>query len=706
MATSVLNAAVGIGDNNTNPVVPFAGTGGRVWLQFVTEEGGAFGTAFPSTAAVAGDTNTTFNLLASVSDPATTMSSALYYCLDADIGINPSTLNGSLTYNADGNTPNSSTTVVVSIVLDGASQTSPFTNVEDDGWSVDSTNSTENCPFTLDELVDAVGVGFVSCSKTGTTWTLTDNGYAASGSGQWAAGTNTSANCATKVISSQALNQLTTFTSGLAGDKVSTIGVMVTSTPPVDVTPDPFTFVDRTEQDTTSVVTSNTIVVAGTEAASAISVTGSGEFSINGGAYTTTPTTVDSGDRVTLRVTTSANGGADTSTTLTIDSVSDEWNVVTSLTGLLTNTIDNYTAQTGLLTFVHALGNSSGAAYKEDTAQVAVIRNGAAVLYLYELGAYGTITKTITLSFAGLSDCEGICDMGNGEFAISAEDAGRYSIHIFDWPVGTTATAKQNLTIFAPGTDNNSGLEDLCYDRVNEVFYAVGEGEQSLTDRRFFRVVRPSNTTTDYTYVTDAEMQSPNVTQPFVAETAFASLGATGALWDLAGMDFDHTSGNVVIASHTGGEIAQVDVTDGSIIGTVAVPLLTQMEGVAILPANELMAMGEAYEYQIFETIPIPSFSYSGDLNTTEIKVAYFKDGLSVTEGALPELEANFYKQELSVSTGTLPELKAAYFKSISGVSTGSLPELELAYYHSEAGVTSTVLQDAALAFYKIKAGV
>lgn len=595
MAVTVLADASGVGDNNTNPLAPpTSGTGERYWLICVKTEGSGFGASVPSDITVSGTTPTTLGLITSINGA--TMDAALYGCLDADIGTNPSTANGSLTYNADGTTPGSTNVVVMGIVLDGVDQATPYTNVEDDGWSRDSTNSTQNCPFTLDEIIDGLGVAFVACSKTSTAWTLTDNGYAANGLGQWVQGTNTSGNCATKSITATALNQTTTFTSGSAGNKTSTMAIMLLSTPPVDTTPDQFSFTDLADQSTSTIVESNIITITGIAAPADISVVG-GEFRINGGSYTSTPTTVSLNDTVQLRVTTSVNGGADTPVTLTVDVVSDEWNVVTGIIGLLDGLVEDYSAPAGVQNFVHALGNTSSACYKEDTAQVAVIRNGARVLYLYELGNYSTITKTIDLTFDGLSDCEGICDMGNGEFAICAEDAGRYSVHIFDWPAGTTAASKQNLQIAASGADNNSGAEDLCFDRANKVFYVVGEGEQASTDRKFYRFVRPTNTTTDYIY-TDPEL---TVTEPFNAETAFNSLGATGADWDLAGMDFDHTTGNAVIASHTGAELAQINVATGAIISTLSVTALGQMEGIAILPNGSMLAVGEPYQYQEFE---------------------------------------------------------------------------------------------------------
>ena len=222
MAVTVLDTAQGIGDNNNNPIAPSAGTD-RYWLIAVQKEGAWVN--IPSSIEVDGTTQSTLSLIAS--NQSATMKVALYGVNDAGRGTGVSTGNTTITYNADGDTPASAACVVSAIVLQGVNQTTPFTNTNNVGFSTDSSDSTEDCPFTLDEIVDALGIGFVSCSKTGTTWGLTDNSYAKNGSGQWVQGSNTSGNCAVKAISSQSLGQLTTLTSGLTGDKTGTIGIML-----------------------------------------------------------------------------------------------------------------------------------------------------------------------------------------------------------------------------------------------------------------------------------------------------------------------------------------------------------------------------------------------------------------------------------------------------------------------------------------------
>ena len=99
-----------------------------------------------------------------------------------------------------------------------------------------------------------------------------------------------------------------------------------------DTTPNAFSFTDTTGLTTSFTTVSNTITVSGIEASAAISITTTDgmEYSINGGAYTSASGTVDNGDTVQLRVTTSASWTTEVSGTLDIGGVTDTWSVTTS----------------------------------------------------------------------------------------------------------------------------------------------------------------------------------------------------------------------------------------------------------------------------------------------------------------------------------------------------------------------------------------
>jgi hypothetical protein len=96
-----------------------------------------------------------------------------------------------------------------------------------------------------------------------------------------------------------------------------------------DTTPDAFAFTDQTEVTPSSVCTSHPITVSGIDAPAAISVSG-GDYSINGGAFTSAPGSVSNADQVRARVTASASWSTGVTATVTIDTVSDGFTATTS----------------------------------------------------------------------------------------------------------------------------------------------------------------------------------------------------------------------------------------------------------------------------------------------------------------------------------------------------------------------------------------
>lgn len=99
-----------------------------------------------------------------------------------------------------------------------------------------------------------------------------------------------------------------------------------------------FSFMPLTGVPLTTVEVSNIIGVSGNDYPVAISITGSTGlgYSINGGAFTSSPGTVNSGDNVQVRVTSSGSLNTLTSCTLTIDSQSSTFDVTTRVAGNFT----------------------------------------------------------------------------------------------------------------------------------------------------------------------------------------------------------------------------------------------------------------------------------------------------------------------------------------------------------------------------------
>lgn len=93
--------------------------------------------------------------------------------------------------------------------------------------------------------------------------------------------------------------------------------------------PTTFTFTDQTGVPLSSVITSNTITIAGAETALAVSITG-GTYSKNGGGYGSGATTASNGDTFTVRHTSAAGVSSIINTTLTVGGYTDTFSSTTA----------------------------------------------------------------------------------------------------------------------------------------------------------------------------------------------------------------------------------------------------------------------------------------------------------------------------------------------------------------------------------------
>ncbi|MSO46084.1 MAG: hypothetical protein EXQ59_04880 [Acidobacteria bacterium] len=135
--------------------------------------------------------------------------------------------------------------------------------------------------------------------------------------GSFAAGNSTVNNGQTLQVRLTSSNSLaTTATATLTVGGVSKI--FSATTGGADTTPDAFSFTSQTNMLPNTLVTSNTMTVSGINSAANISVSG-GEYRIgNGNTWTSAAGTVDNGDSVRVRHTSSSSGSTTVTTTLTI----------------------------------------------------------------------------------------------------------------------------------------------------------------------------------------------------------------------------------------------------------------------------------------------------------------------------------------------------------------------------------------------------
>jgi uncharacterized delta-60 repeat protein len=110
------------------------------------------------------------------------------------------------------------------------------------------------------------------------------------------------------------------------GGVSGTFSVTTQSAPPG--MPDKFTFVDRIGVALNTVITSDPIIVSGINIPASIAISG-GEYSVNGGAFTSAAGTVTNGASVLVRLTSSGSYATPTIATLTIGGVSDIFSVTT-----------------------------------------------------------------------------------------------------------------------------------------------------------------------------------------------------------------------------------------------------------------------------------------------------------------------------------------------------------------------------------------
>lgn len=106
-----------------------------------------------------------------------------------------------------------------------------------------------------------------------------------------------------------------------------------------DTIPDAFTFTDQTDVAVSSTITSAAITVAGIDSAATITVTG-GEYDINAsGTFVSSSGTVDNGDTVRARHTSSASYLTAVNTVVTIGGVSDTFTSTTVAASLGESTL-------------------------------------------------------------------------------------------------------------------------------------------------------------------------------------------------------------------------------------------------------------------------------------------------------------------------------------------------------------------------------
>lgn len=319
------------------------------------------------------------------------------------------------------------------------------------------------------------------------------------------------------------------------------------------------------------------------------------------------PTTTSSADSTSanpgstsIDATDSSNDGTDGTDGTDDADDTDDTGAETGQTsgGLSEVDLADYQAATDVVPIPAPNDDASGIAWNHDTDRVWVVENGAGRFHEYPADDLSASIRTISLVGINGNDTEGLTYLGGGEVAVAFE--GGYGVYIADVPDGdanVSVPVKQTLTLAPPPPVGNNGLEGIAYDPGADVFYAVGEGQDNAAPRRFFRFARPLVQDEDF------DWQDPELTveEPFDADDA---LPESGASLDLAGIVFDPRDGNVLIISHTGSRVLQLDPAgDGTVLGELQLTP-NQWEGIALVGAQgDLVMIAESNEMQRFSLV-------------------------------------------------------------------------------------------------------
>ena len=212
-----------------------------------------------------------------------------------------------------------------------------------------SVNSTVTCSVTLVANPGTLSFGMQTVGAPSAAQTITvtgTNGALISNIATTGNFTQTN-NCSAALTAGTTCSIDVTFTPGSEGSLNGTLVITSSASPsPTIVTlsgtgtnavPNAFSFVPLNNVDPSSTQVSNAITVTGTNVPTTISVSSGAEYSINGGAYTSTPGIVAPGARVTVQVTSSSSYDTPVSVVLTIGGVNATFTVTTGAQTQLQN---------------------------------------------------------------------------------------------------------------------------------------------------------------------------------------------------------------------------------------------------------------------------------------------------------------------------------------------------------------------------------
>lgn len=183
----------------------------------------------------------------------------------------------------------------------------------------DVTNATLNFQYTSNTITVSGIAAAATISITGGEYNINGGAYTST------SGTVNNGDTVTVRVTSGSSNSSTVSATLTIGGVFDTYSVTTVD----DTVPEAFSFTDVTGALTSTVYTSNSVTITGISAASPISITG-GEYSINGGSFTSASGTILNNQQVQVRVTSSSSNSTAVNAVLTIGGVSDTYTVTTA----------------------------------------------------------------------------------------------------------------------------------------------------------------------------------------------------------------------------------------------------------------------------------------------------------------------------------------------------------------------------------------
>ncbi len=453
------------------------------------------------------------------------------------------------------------TTVNATLTIGGVSDTFSVTTLHN--TTPDAFSFTDQTGVALNSTVTSGAIS-VSAITTSTSILISGGTYSINGGAYTSsAGTVANGNTVTVRVTSSA-NYSTTV------DAVLTIGGVsdtFSATTVDDTTPDAFSFTDQNGVALSTAITSNAIVVSGITGPAPISITG-GSYSVNSDSFTSSTGTLNNGDSVTVKVTSSGTSSTAVNAVLSIGGVSDTFTVTT----LDDTTPDAFTLtdQTGVALATPITSNSITVTGTTAAASISIVGGTYAInsgsftsgagtvapgdtvaVKVTSSGSYSTSVNT-TLTIGGVSDTftvKTLDDTTPDAFAFTDQTNAARNADVTSNPIVVSGITGPTPISITGGTYS-----------VNSGSYTGGSGSINNGDTVVVRVTSSGG----YSTAVDSILTIGGVSDTFTVTTLADTVPDPFSFTDQTGVALNSvaTSNSITVSDITGP--TSISITGGS----------------------------------------------------------------------------------------------------------------------------------------------